>query len=370
MKKTNDNPIVYFDIAIASVKIGRVVIELFKDKVPKTAENFRALCTGEKGIGKNGKPLHYQGSIFHRIVSHVMVQGGDIVNFDGSSGESIYGLHFEDENLKTLHNEKGLLSMVNEGRPNSNSSQFVITTASCPQLNNTNVVFGKVIKGMGVIDDINQVPIEIDKPLEKISIVKCGELSGLETEKWELEDNDGEDLYTPFPEDWNTKPTLDKLTFVDIVDMIQKIKNVGNTYFIKKKFTNAEVKYKKALRYYDWMVNEKDVPDSHSDLKSLKIAILLNLAAVKLHQRKYKETITLCNQVLSLDTKNSKALFRRGQAHMGLNEFEFGLADFTKASEESPNNADILKEIDKVKKTINSYLQLEKAACKRMFQSK
>lgn len=366
MTNSSINPIVFLDIAVANVKLGRVVIELFKDKVPKTAENFRVLCTGEKENGINGKPLHYKGSIFHRVVSKVMVQGGDIVNFDGSSGESIYGLYFEDEDLKTLHNDKGLLSMVNEGKPNSNSSQFVITMSSCPQLNNTNVVFGKVIKGMGVIDELNEVPIDGDKPMEMISITNCGELTGLKD--WKLEDNEGEDVYTPFPEDATT--TLDNLTYANIVDIIKRIKNVGNAYFVKRKYSSAEVKYKKALRYYEYMINEKNVPSNHAEIENLKIVMLLNLAAVKLHQLKYKDTISLCEQVLSLDSKNSKALFRRGQAHMGLNEYELGLSDFTKAYEESPKNKDILKEIDKVKKIINSYLQFEKATCKRMFQCK
>lgn len=105
------NPIVFLDIAIESEKVGRVVIELFKDVVPRTAENFRALCTGEKGIGINGKKLHYKGSTFHKVLSQVMIQGGDIINFNGTSGESIYGIKFEDEHFGLTHSSGGLLSM-------------------------------------------------------------------------------------------------------------------------------------------------------------------------------------------------------------------------------------------------------------------
>ncbi|XP_011505533.1 PREDICTED: peptidyl-prolyl cis-trans isomerase D [Ceratosolen solmsi marchali] len=367
MKILTKNPIVFFDIAIANEKVGRVVIELFKDKVPRTAENFRALCTGEKGNGINGKPLHYKGSFFHRIVSQLMVQGGDIINFDGSSGESIYGLTFEDENLSIRHNAKGLLSMVNEGKPNSNSSQFVITIASCPQLNNTNVVFGKVIKGIGIINDLNEVPTNNDEPIEKICIINCGELTGCNN--WGLEDNDGEDVYTPYPEDWNYSSKANDLTYENIMDIIKKIKNVGNACFLKKKYSTAEKKYKKALRYYNWMIKIKSNLKHNSDIEELKVVVLLNLAAVKLKQSKHRDTLNLCNQVLNIDKKNSKALFRRGQAHMRLNDYKLGLADLKSANEENPNNKDILKEIEKVKKIMKSYLIFEKAVCKRMFKT-
>ncbi|KAG8226705.1 hypothetical protein J437_LFUL005522, partial [Ladona fulva] len=139
------NPLVYLDISIGDENVGRVVVELFKHAVPKTAENFRALCTGEKGIGKMGKPLHYKGTIFHK-------------------GESIYGLTFEDENFKLKHNSGGVVSMANAG-PNSNSSQFFITIGPCPHLNGNNVVFGAVRKGMGIINEIVNGPTENDSPV-------------------------------------------------------------------------------------------------------------------------------------------------------------------------------------------------------------
>ncbi|XP_058798311.1 peptidyl-prolyl cis-trans isomerase D [Phymastichus coffea] len=365
MKNTTKNPIVFLDVAVSDEKLGRLVIELFKDKVPLTAENFRALCTGEKGLGKNNKPLHYKGSLFHKVVRQLMVQGGDIINFDGSSGESIYGLHFKDENLTMLHDQQGLLSMVNEGKPNSNSSQFVITIGPCPQLNNTNVVFGKVLKGIGVIKDLNGVPINDDVPEEEIKITDCGEL--INCDNWGLEDNDGEDIYTPYPEDWNL-PTKNELSYKNILDIVQKIKNVGNACFIKKKYTIAAYKYKKALRYYKWMMTFEDTPKTDKSIVELNNILLLNLAAVRLRQARYKDAINLCNEVLFVDVNSSKALFRRGQAYSGLNEYKLALTDLRKAIKDNPTNKEISKEIQRIKNVMKSYLAIEKATFQRMFK--
>lgn len=140
----NDEVRVFFDIAISDIRVGRVIFQLFTDHAPKTAENFRALCTGEAGIGtRTEKPLHYQGSIFHRVVKQFMVQGGDFVNGNGTGGESIYGGTFADENLDLKHDRPFLLSMANRGK-NTNGSQFFITTVVTDWLDGKHVVFGRV----------------------------------------------------------------------------------------------------------------------------------------------------------------------------------------------------------------------------------
>ncbi|KAK2987125.1 hypothetical protein RJ640_019685 [Escallonia rubra] len=169
------NPLVFFDLSINGDPLERIVIELFADVVPKTAENFRALCTGEKGIGiSTGKPLHYKGTAFHRIIRGFMAQGGDFSNGNGTGGESIYGGKFADENFKLDHNVPGLLSMANGG-PNTNGSQFFIIFKRQSHLDGKHVVFGKVVKGMDVVKKIELVGTDDGKPSGLVKIVNCGE---------------------------------------------------------------------------------------------------------------------------------------------------------------------------------------------------
>ncbi|CAH8588676.1 unnamed protein product [Schistosoma rodhaini] len=169
----------YLDIKIDSQPAGRIVFELFNDICPKAAENFKKLCQGVCGLGlKTGKPLTYQGSVFHRVIKGFMVQGGDFSNKDGTGGESIYGGTFADECLTTEHDRPFLLSMANRG-PNTNGSQFFITTAPAPHLNGKHMIFGHVISGEDVVRKIEAVPISDTKahrPVKSIVIESCGEL--------------------------------------------------------------------------------------------------------------------------------------------------------------------------------------------------
>ncbi len=169
------NPRVFFDITIGQKPAGRITFELFADVVPKTAENFRALCTGEKGMGKQGKALHYKGSRFHRIIKQFMCQGGDFTRGNGTGGESIYGEKFADENFQKKHTEKGLLSMANAG-PGTNGSQFFITTVVTPWLDGKHVVFGKVVDGMKLLDTMEATGSSSGSTSQDVVIADCGEL--------------------------------------------------------------------------------------------------------------------------------------------------------------------------------------------------
>ncbi|OAY67369.1 peptidyl-prolyl cis-trans isomerase CYP19-3 [Ananas comosus] len=169
------NPRVFFDILIGKAKAGRVIMELFADAAPKTAENFRCLCTGEKGLGISGKPLHYKGSTFHRIIPNFMCQGGDFTRGNGTGGESIYGLKFADENFVKKHTGPGVLSMANAG-PNTNGSQFFICTAKTAWLDGRHVVFGKVVDGYSIVEAMEKVGSQSGRPLETVVIEDCGQL--------------------------------------------------------------------------------------------------------------------------------------------------------------------------------------------------
>ncbi|KAF9580405.1 Peptidyl-prolyl cis-trans isomerase D [Lunasporangiospora selenospora] len=365
------NPRTYFDISIGDEPIGRIVFELFSDVVPKTAENFRALCTGENGIGQStGKPLTYKGAPFHRIIPDFMIQGGDFSNQNGTGGESIYGAKFEDENFDLKHEKPFLLSMANAG-PGTNGSQFFITTVPTPHLDGKHVVFGRVIKGISVAREVERTPTagSNNAPVSPVVITNCGELA--EGEDDGVAAPDAGDKYADWPDDYE-RFTEDK----DLVVIAQDLKALGNTFFKAGDYSKALRKYQKAIRY----LNEKpvfdsdDAPELVKEFYAVKIPCYLNSGFCALKLDRPQTAIKDMTTVLDMDSQypspadKTKAYFRRGSAHLKLNDLESAKTDLEQAKKLSPSDAGVQRELDAVNAKLTARKNKEKKAYAKMFE--
>lgn len=364
----DSRPVVFLDIEVGGENIGRIVIELFNDVVPKTAENFRSLCTGEKGLGATtGKPLHYKGCTFHRVIKKFMLQGGDFQFGNGTGGESIYGAKFDDEAFDFKHDKPGLLSMANSG-PNTNGSQFFITTVKTPHLDGKHVVFGQVLKGMGVVYDIEAMETgEQDKPKIDVIIKDCGQL---ERDKIDLVEDDGtEDKFPHHPDDLEDVDWFLKENFAKVLEVIVKIKNAGNQFYKAKDFKKAVQKYKKAGRYIDHLRESMGATedDEEEEIRKVEVPCCLNIAAAMIAEKKWDEAKKECDKVIEIQEDNIKALFRRGQCHLGKRDYDLALIDLNKAKELEPNDKGIQNEIAKTKKAKMEYAKKEKQMYSKMF---
>lgn len=355
----------YLDISIGGELEGRIVVELYADIVPKTAENFRALCTGEKGIGPHtGAPLHYKGVPFHRVMKCFMIQGGDISSHNGIGGESIYGLNFEDENFILKHERKGMLSMANSG-PNTNGSQFFITTTRTSRLDGKHVVFGKIIKGRGVIRAVEQTPVgNNDCPVNDVIIADCGEIPEGEDDGVLNFFKDG-DKYPDWPGDLDEKPA--ELSWW--IDAVESAKSFGNEHFKNGNYKMALRKYRKAMHYLDKCWDNEEIDEENScRLRKIKSQILTNSSSCKLKLGDAEGALVDTEHAVHTGEDNTKAFFRQGQAHMALNDVEAAVSSFTRALEFAPNDVGIKKEMAAAKRKISDRREQERRAFSRLFQ--
>ncbi|KAJ1970849.1 peptidyl-prolyl cis-trans isomerase cpr6 [Dimargaris xerosporica] len=367
------NPRVYFDISIGNESEGRIVFELFADVVPKTAENFRALCTGEKGkSATSGHELSYKHCTFHRVIKNFMVQGGDFTAHNGTGGESIYGEKFEDEDFQRIHDKPFLLSMANAG-PGTNGSQFFITTTATPHLDGKHVVFGQVLKGKDVVRAMENIKTDQgDKPVVPVVISDCGELAEGEPDGVQG-DGVGGDSYPDYPDDYEGSKEG-----ADLLKVGQEMKAIGNSLFKEGQLKLSLRKYKKAVRYLNEFAVFDQETDPDGSLKpqfyGLKVSCYLNCAACALKLKDTESTIHFASTVLEFpdeitsSTDKCKALFRRACARALAKNDDDALEDLKAAHQLMPSDTAIKNELNAIKKRVQQKLDRQRQAYSKMFE--
>lgn len=360
---------VFFDISLNGEQKGRIVFNLYSNIVPKTAENFRALCTGEKGTSeKSGKPLHYKGSIFHRVIEKFMCQGGDFTHGTGIGGESIYGEKFEDENFELKHEKPFLLSMANAG-PNTNGSQFFITTVPTPHLDGKHVVFGEVIEGKSVVRQIERCEKgPQDKPVNDWVIADCGELpSDYVPQATGVDDGTG-DVYEEVLGD---NDNIDQSNPDSIFGAVESLKTIGTNLLKKGDYAKAFKKYSKASGFLDEYFPDDLSEENEKRLNSLKLSLYLNAALAALKSNDGKKVVAASSNALeteSIDEKSrSKALYRKGMGYLLLKDEDSAKLTLEEALKSAPEDPAILEGLRKVKETQRVRREKQKKAMSKFF---
>lgn len=361
--------VVYFDIIANGEPKGRIVFKLFNDVVPHTAENFRALCTGEKGESKaSGKLLTYEGSSFHRVIKDFMCQGGDFTHGTGVGGESIYGEKFEDENFDIKHDKPFLLSMANAG-PNTNGSQFFITTVATPHLDGKHVVFGEVIQGKSIVRQLERCEKDDnDRPLKDWKISDCGELaSDYVPSPATVSDGTG-DIYEEVMAD---DEHIDINKPESVFEAITNLKNIGTKLLKEGHLQKSFEKYNKATNFLADYFPE-DLSDTYlSTLHSLQISCHLNKALVALKLSDGKNAVRSASDALDVESidnsSKTKALYRKGMGYVILKDEDSAKECLESALQLSPSDPAIAKGLEDVKKQSKARVEKQKKAMSKFF---
>lgn len=360
----------FFDISAGGESKGRVVFKLYDDVVPKTTQNFKALCTGEKGISADsGKPLSYKGSIFHRVIKDFMCQGGDFTHGTGTGGESIYGNKFEDENFKLTHDKPFLLSMANAG-PNTNGSQFFITTVPTPHLNGKHVVFGEVVQGKSIVRQLERCEKGAnDKPVVDWVIEDCGELPADYMPVAGVVADDGTgDIYEAVSAD---DDKIDDSKPETVFEAANFLKDLGTKLLKDGKLTKA---YEKYIKGYDFLSDfnpESLTPELTKVKAQLSITLNLNASLVALKLEDGKKAIKAAEVALSFpeidDKLKGKAWYRKGSGYLLIRDEDNSADAFKNALKFLPNDGAVLKGLKDVQHLAKMRKEKQKKAMSKFF---
>lgn len=370
---------VFFDIAINEVPVGRIVFELYAKEAPKTVENFLMLCTAGESLLED-TPMKFKDNYFHRVVKNFAIQAGDVFHCSekyekndstGQGGCSIYAStehliernveslcfgDFEDENLKNF-DKPFMLAMANKGEPNTNSSQFFITTSPAPHLNGKHTLFGRVVYGKSVVRTVERCPVDSDGfPESCIRIVDSGKWSDNDPLPLHNSSNDtiGGDIYEEFPDD---NEDFDEDNFSMAFKAANTIKESGTLLYKKKDFQNAYYKYFKSLRYVNEFIPEENV-DKENSIRfiNLKIKLYLNLCLVLYYLQNYDESIKFAAYLLEMEnvpeSDQAKAFYRRGNSYSAKKKWEEALEDYKSCKERNDQQEVVTEKIEGVEREL------------------
>lgn len=277
--------------------------------------------------------------------------------------------------------------MANHGKEHTNNSQFFITSGECPHLNGTNVVVGYVIRGIGIIGEMEKYTTEEGEPTKEITIYDCGQIPA--GGDWGINDADGTvDTLPPFPKDWTkfendftaswqfimlkresrSQISLTRFQISEMLDQLAAIKEAGNHFYKHKQWVDACRRYKKAERYYNFFNNKIRQIEDRTRLEQFQLANSLNLAAALLKEADHENVVFACNTALVIDPTNAKALFRRGQAHNALKNYELAIADLRQALEQIPSDKLVIGELARARASLGDYRAQQRSALSKWLQ--